>query len=493
MISAYESAAVLGLATATFVIARGIYLAFFHPLAKIPGPKLYTLTDWFYLYYLARGTWPHKLKQLHARYGATVRFSPDEVSTIDPEAWKQIYGHKKESSQQFPKDPAFYDASATPVRDIIHADNDGHKRMRRVMAHAFSEKALRAQSHLLDHHVDLFIAKFAEMAARDDPVDITLWYNFATFDVIGDLAFGQSFRCLEKGVYDPAVAAIQNSIKFGTVGQIVVRHPWVGPFFRRMVPRQIVHDFNYNVQRGEEIVKDRIDRGGGADRRDLLDYVLRHNDEKGLSKDEIATNATTLIIAGSDTTGTILVGTTFNLLTNRDKYDKLVEEIRGRFSSEEEINQGTVNDLPYLLAVFDESFRLYPPVPVGLSRVVPPGGSHISGYFLPENSKVSIPHLTAYRDPQTWTDPEHFVPERWLGTDLRYANDRRDILYPFSTGPRNCIGKNLAYAEMRTILTRLLWRFDLHIRPESRRWDDQCIYFAWEKGPLMVDVTPAKR
>lgn len=205
-------------------------------MAKIPGPKLIALTDWFYLYYLALGTWPHKLKTLHEQYGQTLRFSPNEISTIHPHAWKQVYGHKKESSQQYAKDPDFYDASATPVKDIIHADNEGHKRMRRVMAHAFSEKALRGQADILGHHLDLFISQMAKNAADRAPVDMTLWYNFATFDIVGHLAFGQSFRCLEKGVYDPAVAAIQNSIKFGTVGQIVCRHPWTAPIFKLLVP-----------------------------------------------------------------------------------------------------------------------------------------------------------------------------------------------------------------------------------------------------------------
>lgn len=327
-------------------------------MAKIPGPKLYALTDWIYLCYVAFGIWPYKLKKLHGKYGSTVRFSPNEISTIHPEAWKQVYGHKKETSQQFLKDPDFYDASATPVKDIIHADNDGHKRMRRVMAHAFSEKALRGQSDILNHHVNHFISGIAERMGQG-PVDITLWYTFATYDVVGDLAFGQSFGCLEKGVFDPAVASVQNSIKFGTVGQIVIRHPWVAPFFNLFVPRHIVHDFEYNIQRGEQIVKDRIyGIVKRPEHQDLLDLVLRHNDEKGLSRDEIATNATTLIIAGSDTTGSILAGTTYNILMNRDKYDRLVGEIRERFASEEEINIGTVNDLPYLLAVFDESFRL---------------------------------------------------------------------------------------------------------------------------------------
>jgi cytochrome P450 len=329
-----------------------------HPLAKIPGPKIYALTDWIYLYYVALGIWPYKLKKLHERYGSTVRFSPNEISTIHPEAWKQVYGHKKETSQQFIKDPDFYDASATPVKDIIHADNDGHKRMRRVMAHAFSEKALRGQSDILNHHANHLISGIAERVGQG-PIDITMWYTFATYDVVGDLAFGQSFGCLEKGVFDPAVASVQNSIKFGTVGQIVIRHPWVAPFFNLFIPRHIVRDFEYNIQRGEQIVKDRINGFvKRPERQDLLDLVLRHNDEKGLSRDEIATNATTLIIAGSDTTGSILAGTTYNLLMNRDKYDRLVGDIRDRFASEEEINIETVNNLSYLLAVFDESFRL---------------------------------------------------------------------------------------------------------------------------------------
>ena len=482
----------LGLAIGAYLTGRGIYLAFFHPLAKVPGPKLYVLTDWFYLYYLALGVWPYKLKELHEQYGSTLRFSPNEISTIAPEAWKTIYGHKKETSQQFIKDPDFYDASATPVKDIIHADNDGHKRMRRVMAHAFSEKALRGQADILSHHVDLFIAGISQRAEMG-PIDITLWYTFATYDVVGDLAFGQSFGCLKKGIFDPAVASVQNSIKFGTVGQIIVRHPWAAPFFNRFVPRHIVRDFKYNIERGEQIVKDRIDGiVERPERQDLLDLVLRHNDEKGLSRDEIATNATTLIIAGSDTTSSTLAGTTYNILTNQDKYDRLVSEIRERFVSEKDINIGSVNELSYLLAVFDESFRLYPPVPVGLPRVTPLGGSYIDGFFVPENAKVSIPHLTAYKWPESWIDAEKFIPERWLG-DPRYANDRRDILHPFSTGSRNCIGKNLAYAEMRLILARLLWRFDLAIRPEGRNWHDQRIYFAWEKGPLMVDVTAVKR
>lgn len=63
------------------------------------------------------------------------------------------------------------------------------------------------------------------------------------------------------------------------------------------------------------------------------------------------------------------------------------------------------------------------------------------------------------------------------------------MLQPFSVGPRNCIGRNLANAEMRLILTRVLWKFDLELCPESAtRWDEQRSFILWEKKPLMCSV-----
>lgn len=63
-------------------------------------------------------------------------------------------------------------------------------------------------------------------------------------------------------------------------------------------------------------------------------------------------------------------------------------------------------------------------------------------------------------------------------------------MQPFSFGPRNCIGRNLAYAEMRTIMARLVFNFDLTLAPESKNWLDQKIYNLWQKPPLMVHLTP---
>lgn len=86
--------------------------------------------------------------------------------------------------------------------------------------------------------------------------------------------------------------------------------------------------------------------------------------------------------------------------------------------------------------------------------------------------------------------PNTFIPERWLLSSITdpsspFYRDHRDVVQPFSVGPRACLGKGLAYNEMRVILARLFWNFDLELCAESMEWDQQYTYTLWEKRPLM--------
>jgi cytochrome P450 len=109
-----------------------------------------------------------------------------------------------------------------------------------------------------------------------------------------------------------------------------------------------------------------------------------------MSVEELEGNATILIMAGSETTATLLSGVTYFLLTNPHAIKRLEEEVRSTFSSEDEINVLSVNKLSYMLACLDEAFRMYPPLPTGLPRVVPKGGAIIADRFVPEDVSASI-------------------------------------------------------------------------------------------------------
>ncbi|KAK2021323.1 cytochrome P450, partial [Colletotrichum zoysiae] len=104
---------------------------------------------------------------------------------------------------------------------------------------------------------------------------------------------------------------------------------------------------------------------------------------------------------------------------------------------------------------------------------------------------LSIAHWALYHNEKLFSRPFEFHPERWLG-DPAFAGDRLEAVRPFHVGPRNCLGMNLAYAEMRVMLARVVWAFDLRLDEGSRGWIDQPVYTLWSKTPLMVHLTPRR-
>ena len=83
--------------------------------------------------------------------------------------------------------------------DMLVADDSNHARQRRTLSHAFSAKAVVGQENLISEFVDLFIMKIQELVDDGQIVDMNQWYNYLTFDVIGELAFGETFGCMATG------------------------------------------------------------------------------------------------------------------------------------------------------------------------------------------------------------------------------------------------------------------------------------------------------
>jgi len=199
-------------------------------------------------------------------------------------------------------------------------------------------------------------------------------------------------------------------------------------------------------------------------------------------------NAGLFMIAGTETTATVLSGLMYLLCLHPDKMDKLVAEVRSAFASSDGITMESAVGLPWLNACIKEGMRMYPPVPIGLPHLTPRDGSTICGHYVPPETTVAAPHWPMYYSPTIFRDPKSFVPERWMGVE-RYADDERSAFQPFSVGPRDCLGKNMAYHEMRLLLSKVIYNFDFQLGPDSDRdWFEQESYTLWQKKPLMIKV-----
>ncbi|KAL2816694.1 cytochrome P450 [Aspergillus granulosus] len=437
------------------------------------------------------GRFPQAIKKLHQEHGNVVRIAPNELSFIQGDAWKAIYGTRVGHRQKM-KDFRFYSPSVGGAPSIIVSNDADHSRFRRLMSHGFSDSSLRGQEPIIKSYVDLLMQRLHEnIEGGKKAVDLVKWYNFTTFDIIGDLAFGEPFDCLKNSDYHQWISILLSQVKTATYANVSRRLPGSRYLLQLITPRHIVSQRDTHVALTTEKVKARL--GKPNDRPDFFSNILKYNNtEKGLSFQELVSNGSILIIAGSETTATLLSGVTYLLLRNPRVLSKLQDEIRSTFMDESEINLESCNKLEYCLAVLTEALRVYPPVGPGLPRIVDAQGDTIAGNWVPGGTVVSISQLAANHSPTNFTDPEQFIPERHLG-DPRFANDSKVAMQPFSFGPRNCIGRNLAYTEMRLILARMVFNFDMEIDQPEHDWLDQDCFVLWEKPALPVRLLPRNK
>ncbi|TLD16310.1 uncharacterized protein PgNI_02606 [Pyricularia grisea] len=208
-----------------------------------------------------------------------------------------------------------------------------------------------------------------------------------------------------------------------------------------------------------EKLNQRIQLKAETPRYDFMQNVIpKLNTPGGVTYNEMLIISSDLLMAGSETTATTLAGALYLLCRNPNAFASATDEVRNAFANPKDIDMTSTRYLVYLHGVVEETLRLFPPVPSTLPRITPPEGHLINGRFVPGDCRVLH-----------FANANLFRPERWFPSGpggknkvkitrpSKYDGDRREAFKTFSIGPRNCIGKHLAYAEIRTILAKLLW------------------------------------
>ena len=276
----------------------------------------------------------------------------------------------------------------------------------------------------------------------------------------------------------------------------------------------------------EEGGKDTGEGNEGKKRKDLLARLMQGRDERGepLGRDELTAEALTQLIAGGDTTSNTVTAGLYWILRTEGVLPRLQAEVdkammpslSSHASSAEEKEAddggiprmripafGQVKDLPYLKAVINETLRHHSTSSLGLPRVVPPGGATVCGRRFAAGTVLSVPAYTIHHDTKIWgEDAWEFRPERWLtrglkGKDPEKVHEMNGVLggnewneakpssscsstrqhkspspshsgfIPFSTGPRACIGRNLAEMELFVIFATVVLNYDFELRQET--------------------------
>ncbi len=330
-----------------------------------------------YFYNQLKARLPRRVKALHDQYGPIVRIAPTELSYIAAEAWKDIYGISAGQAQN-PKDKNLLIAPHKGLPDsIFRANDDDHSRYRRLISHAFSTKALEDQQPLITAYVDLLIKRLQENS--DKAQNMTAWYNWTTFDIIGDLMFGESFHGLRDQRWHPWVETINEGLEVAGVINAITYYR-LDFALQYLIPKSMLDKFDLILDYTREKVESRLQRG--TERPDFMSLIMR-NDKDGqqMSRGELDANAEMLVLAGSETSASLLAGATYYLCTNPLPLERATSEVRHAFKTDQDMDMYSLAKLDYLMAVINESLRLYPPAPSAVPRITV-NGDQICGQWV---------------------------------------------------------------------------------------------------------------
>ncbi|KAK4164391.1 putative cytochrome P450 pisatin demethylase-like protein [Cladorrhinum sp. PSN259] len=478
--------AILGLLFAGFAlyyVSWIIYARWFHPYSKYPGPFLASISRLWIAKEVAKGTSYISIKKWHDKYGPIVRIAPDEVEILDPAAIKQIYG----AGTSFTK-TNFYTATHAPwarhPEHFVATDPVEHAQRRKLVNNIYSMTSIARFEQGIDTCTSIILERLREQAATDKAIDLSVWFRWYTFDVIGELFLSRPFGFLDKKEdYRGWIEAIDLLIPFLTISAVI--EPWVRPLL------MFVGILNPSILQGakaigmiekvcEECVagrqKEIDDDGGVLQKDDLLNMFFwvmeNHGDEDYFGRLEIKGEIYAAIGAGSDTTAIALTSIFYHLMKTPEAYRKLREEIDSATEAGELsrpfIRYQEAAKLRYLDAVCKEGMRIHTSVGLALPRHVPPGGATIAGQWFPGGYRVAIsPFLVQHDKGVFGEDADQFRPERWLESDA--ANKEKHII-GFGDGPRICMGKNIALSEIYKLVPELIRSFDFELADPNKEW-----------------------
>jgi len=222
---------------------------------------------------------------------------------------------------------------------------------------------------------------------------------------------------------------------------------------------------------------------------DLLDMLLVARDEdtgKGMNDEQVRNEVASIYGAGHETTAVALSWAWFALNQNPEVLAKLQQEI-DRVLQGRQLETSDLPNLPYTQAVFEETLRLYPPVPMTVRNSEE--DTQVGEYDFPKNTLTAISIYNIHQHPDYWKDPQKFSPERFLPENKASLN--RVAYIPFLTGPHLCIGNNFALMEGTLLLAMMAQRYELKLLPDQEVTRDVAITMR-PKGGLQVQLLRRK-
>ncbi|KAK2818354.1 hypothetical protein Q7C36_022287 [Tachysurus vachellii] len=390
-----------------------------------------------------------------------------------------------------------------PLYDAVSIiEDEDWRRIRSVLSPSFTSGRLKEMFGIMKSHSRSLVKNLQKVSERGESADIKEFFGAYSMDVVTSTAFSVDIDSLNNPK-DPFVTNIKKLLKFDLFNPLflaVALFPFIAPVLEKMdfgfFPTAVTDFFYASLQK---IKSERVAQNNKK-RVDFMQLMIdsQKSDKnelnsketnKGLNDHEILSQSMIFIFAGYETSSSTLSFFFYNLASNPETMKKLQKEIDETFPNKDEVDYDAVINMDYLDAALSESLRLYP-IAVRLERVCKKT-VEIKGLTIPKDVVILIPTYALHRDPDYWTDPETFNPERF--TQENKESIEQSAYLPFGLGPRNCIGMRFALVAMKLAVVEILQRFDISLSEEMKvPLELNTTGFLAPKDPIKLKFTPRK-
>ncbi|KAK3908720.1 Cytochrome P450 9e2 [Frankliniella fusca] len=340
------------------------------------------------------------------------------------------------------------------------------KSVRAILTPTFTSGKIKSMSLLVMDVGKQMVSFLNNLIDKPDGCEMEMkdFFGRFTLDVIASCAFGVQCDSLQSP--DAEFAAYAG--KFNDIPlherMIIFTVLLFCPQLARFLPLSFMNKGVLNFL--ESVVRDTKERRikEGIRRNDFLQLMIdalesEKDEEKSvLNEDIVIAQAILFLLAGFETSSTVLCFTAFELALNPDIQSKLREEISRVLEKHGgECNYDAVQEMEYLDMVIHESMRKHPPVARMDRKCTKEYAIPDTNITLKPDASVTIPVMGLHYDSQYYPDPERFDPLRFSSEEK--AKRSPYVYLPFGSGPRNCIGARFALTSTKMALVYFLQDF----------------------------------
>jgi cytochrome P450 len=335
---------------------------------------------------------------------------------------------------RYVKGPGFERVKMLLGNGLIVSDGDVWRRSRTMIQPAFSRQNVHSLIKVMVRCCDNRALRWAAAAENAEPVNTTAETSDFALELILVSIFGDDYKSklLSKGENPFAFLASDSTRDLRVV-------------MKARNLRQLLL----------EIIGSRRD-SGNPETYDFLSMYMHATDKQGVafSDAELLDELITLIVAGFETSANTLNWVWYLLASHPEVEEKLIAESRKLVPSVSAVSADTLADMVYTQQVLEETLRLYPPVWLFTRRSC--AEDELDAYDVPNDTDIYLSPFILHRTAKYWPDPERFDPSRFAADN---ATKKERPYFPFSLGPRRCLGEYFSFLEMKVHLGLLLPRF----------------------------------